>query len=802
MSKKKLPYKFIDKQRRIVFDRCDLPQPWINYLSNGSMHAFVSQAGGGMCWWKTPQNFRITRYRFYNLPIDSPGFYVYIRMTDGTVWSPTFRPCETKTDKRQAAHGTGYSIFTAEKDGLKAELKLFAAFDHDTLIWDLVIKNLKGESVECDVFAYTEFSQFMFVNEVNLGYYLKWNVKAEFDKEANGVLYSYTAWMHPRKDDMPLVYFSSTEKVNSYSCNRDTFVGNYRFENNPVGVENGVLDNADLLGGEACGALHSHVSLNANEEKRINYFLGVTKGGVIDYEGARKKTIETLTALKAAGEADRQFAKNIEWWNDHLGVYRCDIPDEAAMRQINIWNPVQSVVTARFSRSISSSASGIRGIGFRDTAQDMLAQAYRKPEWAAEMLYFLASQQFEDGHTVHTAWPEDKRPPQDITRSDNHIWMTYLAYAIIAESGDMSVLDKKIPFLDKDMVSPASEATLWEHLLRGVEFTEAHKGEHGLPLILFSDWNDHLGPFGRKGKGETVFVAEQHIYALKQLVELAEARGEYQTAEKLKGHIELQKQALKQYAWDGEWYLRGMDDDGQPIGSHTADYAKIWVNTQSWMVIAGEGDREQNTRAMDSVKKHLDTGLGLLINYPSLPESLSNGLPSGYSENGGVFCQANCWAIMAEALLGRGDIAWSYYKQILPHEVIQKIGVESYKGEAYAYSSTMLGPSNEQFGQACVSQVTGTAAWMDVVSTQYLLGIRPTLKGLLIDPCIPSDWKQFSIKRVYRGCELDINVLNRNGVQHGVKSITADGEAIDGAVITPELTAGRKKLKIEVSMGE
>lgn len=797
----KTPYKFNDEQRKIVFHDTVLPQPWINYLSNGSMHAFVSQAGGGMCWWKTPQNFRITRYRFYNLPIDSPGFYVYIRMKDGTVWSPAFRPCETKLDRWEGAHGTGYSVFTAEKNGLKAELKLFMASDYDTLIWDLRLKNLEGKSVECDVFAYVEFSQFMFVNEVNLGYYLKWNVKAQFDREANAVMYSYTAWMHPRKEDMPLVYFSSTEKADSYSCNRDKFCGNYRDERNPVGVENGVLDNTDLLGGEACGALHSHIVLEANEEKKVNYFLGVTKGGVVDYNDAKRQTIETLTALKKMGAADKQFERNIQWWNNHLGVLQCDIPDETAQRQINIWNPVQSVVTARFSRSISSSASGVRGIGFRDSAQDMLAQAYRKPDWAANMLYFLASQQFMDGHTVHTAWPEDKRPPQDITRSDNHIWMTYLAYAIIAESGDMSVLDKQIPFLDKDMVSPASEATLWEHLLRGVEFTETHKGEHGLPLILFSDWNDHLGPFGRKGKGETVFVAEQHIYALKQLIELADAREEKQTAGKLECYIKQQREALAKYAWDGEWYLRGMDDNGEPIGSHTAEHAKIWVNTQSWMIIAGEGDKDKNICAMDSVKKYLDTGLGLLINYPSLPESLSNGLPSGYSENGGVFCQANCWAIMAEALLGRGDIAWNYYKQIMPHEVIQKIGVEKYKGEAYAYSSTMLGPSNEQFGQACVSQVTGTAAWMDVVATQYLLGIRPTLKGLVIDPCIPSEWEGFTVERVYRGCKLRIEVENPNHVQHGVKELFFDDKKLNGNLIAPIQIRNKKQATVIVILG-
>lgn len=251
MKDTQLPYHFFDSERKIVFDRHDLPQPWINYLSNGKMHAFVSQAGGGMCWWRTPQNCRVTRYRFYNLPIDSPGYYVYIRMPDGTVWSPTFRPCETKLDSWEAAHSTGYSEFTAEKDGLRATLKLFMATDSDTLIWDLKLANLKSEAVECDVFAYVELSQLAFENETKLGYYLKWNVDARYDEDLDAIMYLYTSWMQVDTEKAPVVYFSATEKADSFCCNRDLFCGNYRDERNPVDVEDGRLCNANLAGGRA-----------------------------------------------------------------------------------------------------------------------------------------------------------------------------------------------------------------------------------------------------------------------------------------------------------------------------------------------------------------------------------------------------------------------------------------------------------------------------------------------------------------------------------------------------------------------
>jgi len=810
MTKENLPYSFDDKERKIIFNKFDLPSPWINYLSNGKMHAFVSQTGGGLAWWRSPMQFRLTRYRFYNLPIDSPGFYVYIRMQDGTIWSPTFRPVETKADNLTAFHTMGYSSFSAEKEGLKATLTLFMAQDYDTLLWDLKLTNQKGEKVECDVFAYVELSQYMLQNEVILGYYLKWSVRAVYDQDAKAILYIFHSSIQPQLEESPLTYFGCSEKVDSYCCNRDLFCGNYRDERNPVEVEKGILSNTDMRGGEPCGALHTHISLGGKEEKQVYFYLGAVQGALKDYEKAKKQCMDILSALREEGAVKKQFDINRKWWQEHLDVMQCSLPDKDSERQINTWNPLQSVQTARFSRSISSTASGIRGIGFRDTCQDMLAQAYRKPNWARDMLFYLASIQFEDGHPVHQSWPEEKRLPQDITRSDNHIWMTYLAYAIIAETGDFSILDKEIPFLDKDMVSPIGKATLWEHLLRGVDFTENHIGEHGLPLILFSDWNDHFGTFGRKGKGESIFVAQQHIYSLRQLSEIAEIRGDKEAVERFKHLIDKQIDALTKYGWEGNWWLRGYGDDGKPIGTLSGDGAKIWLNTQSWAIIAGTGTKEQQITSMDNANKWLDTGLGLQINtpgFPTWPETQNpkvNGLPAGYSENAGVFCQANCWAIMAEALLGRGDMAWKYYKEIMPHEVIKKIGVEAYHSEAYAYPSTMLGKENEKFGWACVSQVTGTSAWMDVISTQYMLGIRPQLKGLLIDPSIPHDWKNYSVKRLYRGCELDILVSNPKGVEHGVAKITIDGKELDitkGCYITNAIIAGKKSLRIDVIMG-
>jgi len=804
----KKPYCFNDNNREITFNRFDLPSPWINYLSNGRMHAFVSQAAGGMAWWLSPMLFRVTRYRFFNLPIDSPGFYVYIRMEDGTVWSPAFRPSNTRVDRRTASHHPGYSVFEAEKDGIRAELKLYMSQDTDTLIWDVTVTNNHGETVDCDVYAYVELSQFLAQQENILGYYLKWNTRAVFEEHLQAITYAYTAWMHPRKDDSPLVYFASDVKPDSWCCDRDAFCGNYRDERDPAEVEKGVLSNKELHGGEPCGALHNHLRVEAKQEKTVHYFLGVTKGALENYEQAIRETEEVLKLLRRDGFPEEQFLKLQNWWDSHLDLFRCEIPDEEAQREINIWNPVQSVHTAHLSRSISSDASGVRGVGFRDSAQDMLAQAYRKPQWAKEMLFYLASQQLEDGHSVHTSWPEDRRPAQDITRSDDHIWMVYLAYAIAAETGDLDFLDEEIPYLNGDLTTPGESASLWQHLLKGMEFTEEHLGEHDLPLILFSDWNDHLGPFGRKGKGESIMVSQQYIYALRQLSEIAQARRDEEQVRLFDERIRKQEKALENYAWDGEWFLRGLDDEARPIGTHSNEHARIWLNAQSWMVISG-ACKDRQIQAMDSAARELDTGIGLLLNTPGYPgwpskeAAMVNGLPAGYSENGGVFCQANCWAIMAEALLGRGDIAWKYYQQLIPNNVIRKVGIDRYRGEAYAYCSTLLGKDNPEFGRACVSQVTGTAAWMDVVSTQYLLGIRPTLKGLLVDPSIPAAWDEFRVVREYRGHTLTIRVYNPEHVQHGVKEMTVNGKKVNGesaAYVTEDMLSGNEN-RIDVIMG-
>ncbi len=805
-----LPYRFNDTEREIIFDRHDMSGAWINYLSNGSLHAFVSQAGGGLLWWKSPVIFRLTRYRMYNLPIDTPGFYIYIRQKDGTVWSPTFRPCETPLDSWQSVHQPGKSRFIASKGDIKAVLTLFMSQEYDAMIWDLKLINNGAESQDVDVFAYVELSQFMYVEEVKLGYYFKWAERVEYNNDLDSIIYINNLDIQPRMEDSPLVFFGTNRKVDSFSCNRDVFCGPYRYERNPAAVERGKCGNESLRGGEGCAALHLKHSLKPEAEVSIPYFLGVTPGVLKNLDAALKETSNKLKIFRMPGFVQDQTAKSDKWWDDELSVLQCDIPDIDSMRNINIWNPVQSVHTARYSRSISSSASGARGIGYRDTCQDMLTQAYRRPEWAKRLLIHQASMQFEEGYVVQQSWPEERHKPEIATRSDNHLWLAELAYALVVETGDSSILDIEVPFLDKDLVSPIGNATIWEHLMRGIEFTENNMGSHNLPLILISDWNDHVGSFGTGGRGETLFVAQQHIYYMKMLLELAEVRRDQKSIDRLIMLIEKQQKAIDDYGWDGDWWVRGYDDEGKPFGVSRDTYGKIWLETQVWAVMSQTGEKEKLLKAMDSANKLLDSDIGLQIlspGYPTWPEVEKPAikfLPPGCAENAGIFCHVNAWAVIAESMLGRADKAWKYYKQLIPHIASQKVGLEKYIAEPYAYVSTIFGPENVRHGWANVTQVTGTAAWMELAATRYLLGIRTNTRGLLIDPCIPSEWKGFEAVRKFRGCEVNIKVVNPNNVEKGVKTLSADGTFIDichGPVIPVDLFIGKEKVMVEVVMG-
>lgn len=737
-------YQFNNEKREITFNKQNTPTPWMNYLSNGTFHTMISQAGGGVAFYKSPQIWRINHYRFFHLPTDRSGFYTYIK--DGkNYWCPTSEPCKTKPEKCQSTHGMGYSKFEAERDGLSVTTNYFVGEYENCLIWNLKIKSNTNKKIT--LFPYVELGMMEFMRELQWQCYNKHQLSVY---NMNGILvYKYGVEMQPKPDETPLVYFASDAKISAFDCDRDEFIGSYRSEENPINVENGKCTNSTLAGGDPCFAMQIDVELKANEEQTINIFLG-TAMTEVDI----KNNVEHCRQVDFV---EKSFVKLNQHWDNYLNKFQCELPDKDAETMVNIWNPYQAERNFQFSRNISYYATGtFRGVGYRDTSQDILAMVPFDTERAKDKVKLLLSQQYQDGHVNHYFFPNEGWEPVTSVHSDDHLWTVMAVYDIIMETGKLDFLDETVEFYD------GNEDTVYNHLKKAIEFTMNNIGENGFPLMLRSDWNDMLYKVCREGKGESIWTSMQFGTVLLQMSELAKLKGD--TADYLNIY-EKQKKLVNTKAWDGEWFARCITDDGTCIGSKNQPQAKIWLNTQTWSVISGMGEEEKSIMAMDNVKKYLDTDLGIkkihpsMKHYPTANDPLTH-YNKGCGENGSVFCHANTWAIIAECMLGRGENAYKYYHQLLPMVAQTKAGEWRYKAEPYVYSSNIFGPESDKFGLANVSWLSGTASWMYIAVTQYMLGIKAKWDCLEINPCLPKEWNEVKITRDFRGCKYKITIKN------------------------------------------
>lgn len=736
-------YKFQNNKREITFDKYNTPTPWMNYLSNGTFHTMMSQAGGGVAFYKSPQIWRINHYKFFHIPTDRSGFYTYIK--DGTdVWCPTNEPCKTKPEKWQSSHGMGYTRFEAERNGLSAAATYFVGKYENALIWSLRLKSDSDRTIK--LFPYVELGMMEFMRELQWQCYNKHQLSCY--NLGDILVYKYGVETQPKPDETPLVYFAASEKITAFDCDRDEFIGAYRSEENPQNVESGICTNSTMYGGDPCFALQLDVSLRAGEEKEINIFLGTAM--------TEEEIQKSVAHCKEADFVTKSFQTLQEQWEEYLSKFQCEIPDKDAQTMINIWNPYQAERNFQFSRNISYYATGtFRGVGVRDTAQDILAMVPFDLRRAKDKLNLLFTQQYQDGHCNHYCFPNEGWEPVTRIHSDNHLWLVMTTYHIVMEEGNLDYLEETVDFYDGGC------ATVWEHIKKSIDFCMANRGEHGFPLMLSSDWNDMLFKVCREGKGESIWTSMQFGTVLRQIADLAELKGE--DKQKYLDIYEEQKKLVNTTAWDGEWFRRCITDEGRFIGSKNEPQAKIWLNAQSWAVLSGMGDEEKQISAMDSVSKYLDTELGIkkidpsMKDYPSQEDPLTY-YHTGCGENGSVFCHANTWAIIAECLLKRPEKAYKYYHQLLPMIAQAKAGEWRYKAEPYVYASNIFGPESDKFGLANVSWLTGTAAWMYVAVTQYMLGIRAQYDGLLIDPCLPQEMLPAKVTREFRGCRYEITI--------------------------------------------
>lgn len=781
-------FRFHDEKKEVEFLRHDTPTPWMNYLSNGTFHTMLSQAGGGVAFYKSPQIWRITRYRFFHLPTDRSGPYIYLQdRANGEYWCPTNEPAHTRPTSWKSAHGMGYTRFEAERDGLAAQTVYFVGPYENSLIWNLTLTNNSGSVKSLNVYAYAEFGMMEFMRELQWQCYNKHQVSVSYhDKEA--LVYKYGVENQPKPDETPLVYFASDTPLYAYDGDRDEFIGTYRSESNPAAIESGGCTNSTLMGGDPCGALQFQVTLQPGETRTLNVFLGCAM-----------TEEEIAAALDHSREQDfvsKSFAALAANWAGYLGKLECQLPDAEASRMINIWNPYQAERNFQFSRNISFYATGtFRGVGYRDTAQDILSVIPFDQERAKDKIKLLLGQQYQDGHVNHYFFPTEGWEPVTSIHSDDHLWTALPVWDLAAETGDASFLQETVPFYD------GGEDTIYNHLKRAIAFTASKLGPNGFPLMLRSDWNDQLFRVCRKGKGESIWTAMQLGTVLLKMQDLAVLAGHPEDVDGYRRMYEEQQELVNTLGWDGKWFRRAVMDDGRFLGSDVHDEAKIWLNAQTWATLSGMAEPSKGTQAMDSVREMLDTELGIKKLHPSIttfpdPADPLTNYNKGTGENGAVFCHANTWAIIAECMLGRGDQAYKYYRQLIPQVAMEKAGLNRYKAEPYVYASNLFGPESDKFGLANVSWLSGTAAWMYVAATQYIMGIKAELNGLRIDPCIPSDWKGFAVKRLFRGCEYDIKVVNKTGSCKGVKEIRVDGIAIAGQVIIPD--PAKTKVMVEV----
>ena len=780
---------FSPDRKEYVIVRPDTPTPWINYLSNNEYCAIISNTAGGYSFHKDPLHRRILRYRYNNLPPDRPGRYLYIRDDKtGKYWSPTWQPVPEKLSAYECRHGLGYTKISSSHDDIEAEATYFVPLDDNAEIWMLTLKNTSSKTKELSVFSYAEFCLWQAFNDLTDLQCSQGLGVAKY--EGNAIFYSFF--------DLSTGYafFASGGTVVGQDCSREKFIGPYRDESNPIAVERGKCFNSEAKGGNPIAATCNALKLGPGEAETIIFILGVASE-----KASAQKHIQKYSKKRNVDAALRKLSEN---WNAYLSSLKVDTPDEEFNTMVNVWNQYQCKTTFDWSRYVSFYETGIgRGMGFRDSNQDTLGVVHALPTRVRQRILELARNQFEDGHVYHLYYPltgEGGWPPYAKEQmkffSDDHLWLILSTCEYIKETGDATILDENVHFVE------GSTASLYEHLKRSIDFTLKNMGKHDLPLLGTADWNDPQSLPGPKNAAESVWSAMLLHKVLLDLKELCRELKRGEDGKRFAAIAENTKRQVNQTAWDGEWYIRAYDDNGNPVGTSKRKEGKIYVNTQSWAVISQIAPRERATRCMDSVKKHLDTEYGIMLLGPAYsryyPEigALTSYAP-GLKENASIWSHANAWAILAECILGRGERAYEYYKKLAP-PTKNKIA-EIHGAEPYVYAQTIAGKDHAGFGWARQSWLTGTATWMFKAATNWILGVKPQYRGLLVDPCIPKDWSRFAVTRHFRNAIYEVKVENPRHLSAGIGKVTVDGKKTETNVL-PSFADG-KKHTVKVTMG-
>lgn len=800
---------FSEDGREFVITRPDTPAPWVNYISNGRYTGLVSNAGGGFSYWMDPRDSRITRLRYNSLPWDRPGRYVYLRDSDGACWSLSWQPTAHQPDEYECRVGLGYQTIKTLYRGVRSEITYFVPPRDDLEIWLVKLRNEGSEPKRLTVTPYVELCLgHALVDLINQPNDQHFNI-VSFNGEDNAIYATKNYWVthrgvsveQPNQGWDRQVVFTTDLPVQSWDCLKDAFIGKWRSEENPVGVESGVLSNTDITAGDACAALQSEVVLEPGAEKAF-----VVLMGCVPAEGFRGAAEELIAKYRSSDAAEAALADVRAYWDAYLSSVEVETPDTEMNYMLNVWGKRQSWVTFNCNRNAGYYHGGLLfGVGMRDQCQDMMGPLLSEPESVAERLREVLSHQFQDGSTLHNYFKLTGQG-EKTGHSDTPLWLPLAVMNYLKETGNFDYLANVVPFHDGD------EADVLDHVIRAVDYVLSQLTENHLPKFGPGDWNDTLDYVGRKGKGESVWVAHFLCFILKETAQLMEfissqvpcPSASYldETAKRYRDEYDLVARALNERCWDGEWYIRGIRDDGDVIGSSRNAEGRIFMNAQSWAVISGIAGDDRGRRAMKSADELLTTSRGPKILSPSYTQvdpgiGLATRCVPGKKENGAIFNHVAAWAILGNALLGEGNRAYDYYRRTMP--MIQAHDPDVYKMEPYVYSEYVTSDDHPTFGQASHSWLTGSGVWMFRDGLDYILGVRPTYDGLMVDPCIPDAWDGFKVKRRFRGATYEIEVRNPRHVQHGVESLEIDGKPVEGNRLP--LVEPRRTAKVVCVMG-
>ncbi len=790
---------FDDEKREYVITNPETPWPWINYLGNEDFFSLISNTAGGYSFYKDAKFRRLTRYRYNNVPMDNGGRYFYIN-DGGTIWSPGWKPVKTPLDEYECRHGMSYTKIKGVKNGLEAEVLFLVPLNEWCEVQVLTLKNRGKQKKKFKLFSFVEWCLWNADDDQNN---LQRNLNTGEVEIDGSTLYHKTEYKD-RRDHY--AFYHVNHPVDGFDTDRESFMGLYNEFSGPAAVLEGRPRNSHAHGWSPVASHYLEIELDPGETKELVFVLGYVENPD-DMKWESKGVINKTQAKELIGRYDT--SGKVKWaleglrkyWDELLGVYVLDSGDEKLDRMVNIWNQYQNMVTFNMSRSASFFEVGIgRGMGFRDSNQDLIGFVHLVPERARERIIDLASTQFEDGGAYHQYQPLTKRGNDAVGGDfyDDPLWLILSTTEYIKETGDYGILDEMVPFdNDESLAKPH-----FDHLKASFYHVVNNLGPHGLPLIGRADWNDciNLNCFStdpnesfqttenRKGRtAESVMIAGLFLVYGREYIRLCRKTGRNDEADAAVGHVDRMVETIKEHGWDGEWYLRAYDYFGKKVGSKENEEGKIFIESQGWCSMAEVGkDEGMVENALDSVKKYLDCDYGIVLNNPGFTRYVIeygeiSTYPAGYKENAGIFCHNNPWIMIGETMLGRGEMAWDYYRKICP-AYLEEIS-DLHKTEPYVYAQMIAGKDAYRPGEAKNSWLTGTAAWNYYAITRYILGIRPDYNGLLVDPCIPRDWKGFEVTRKLRGGEYRIKVTNPDGVNKGVKIVRMNGKEIEGNML-------------------